>query len=156
MTATAAIDRETVVEVMTDLWTSFLGDETLVEADPSLSPEGREDRVVACVCVDGPWTGVFLVSTTRRAGRDVAAALLAVEEAEITDSDVDDAIGEVANVVGGNLKTLLPPPSSLSLPVVASGPQARVVPSHALEILRVNLDWRGEPLEIGIWESRGM
>jgi chemotaxis protein CheX len=152
MTATAAIDRDTVVDVMADVWTSFLADDSLTEAFEELTPEGVEDRVAASVHVDGPWTGVIVVSTTRRAGRHVAARLLAVEDAEVTDGDMNDAVGEVANVLGGNLKTLLPPPSSMSLPMVARG-DSEVIPAGAVPILHVLLDWRGEPVEIGIWES---
>ena len=152
MTATAAIDRETVVDVMADMWSSFLADESIVEAVEELTPEGVEDQVVASVCVDGPWTGVIVVATTRRAGRDIAASLLAIEHAVVTDRDIDDALGEVANVLGGNLKTLLPPPSSLSLPSVAGG-DSEVVPASARLVLRVALDWRGEPVEVGVWAS---
>jgi chemotaxis protein CheX len=151
---TSAIDRETVLDVMADVWLSFLGDETIGESTSGTTPDGRADRVVATVCVDGPWSGVISFATTRQAGRDVAASLLAVDDDAVTDGDVDDAMGEVANVLGGNLKTLLPPPSSLSLPVVESGPTARMVPAGSTEVLRVSLDWRGEPVEVGVWESQ--
>jgi chemotaxis protein CheX len=36
--------------------------------------------------------------------------------AEIGSQDVFDAWGELVNMVGGNLKALLPPPTTLSLP----------------------------------------
>ena len=153
MTATAAIDRETVVEVMVDVWSSFLGDESIVELFDDEEPAG-DDRIVASVFVDGPWSGAILVGVTQTTGRAIAAALLAVPESDVLDDDVSDAVGEVANVVGGNLKTLLPPPSSLSLPIVASGSQTRVVPAGATSVLRVTLEWVGQPVEVSVWEAR--
>jgi len=37
------------------------------------------------------------------------------------DDDVRDSIGELANMVGGNLKSLMPPGVALSLPSVVEG-----------------------------------
>ncbi len=36
-----------------------------------------------------------------------------------TFEDIQDALGELANMMGGNIKSLLPVPSTLSFPVVA-------------------------------------
>ncbi len=156
MIAAAAIDRETVVEVMSDVWSSFLHDTSIFEAaQPSADDETSPDRIVASVCVDGPWCGAFLVTMRAPAGRQVAAVLLGIDSADVSNPDMYDAMGEVANVVGGNLKTLLPPPSALSLPVVATAAEPRVVPAGAVEILRVHLDWAGTPVEVGIWQSGG-
>jgi chemotaxis protein CheX len=152
MTATAAIDRETVVEVMVDVWASFLGDESIIEAFDEPSTDGLE-RIVASVFVEGPWSGAILVGVSEETGREIAAALLAVPVADVSRADINDALGEVANVVGGNLKTLLPPPSTLSLPIVAAGGQAQVVPAGATPVLRVTLSWAGAPVEVSVWES---
>ena len=50
--------------------------------------------------------------------RRTASAMFGAEEADLTESDVRDAVGELANILGGTLKALLPGPSSLSCPVV--------------------------------------
>jgi chemotaxis protein CheX len=42
--------------------------------------------------------------------------------AELTSTEVADAWGELLNMVGGNLKALLPPPSQVSLPCVRVSP----------------------------------
>ena len=63
--------------------------------------------------------------------------------------DVQDALGEVANVVGGNLKALLPEGSTLSLPVVGyERPTAARPADHEQALL-----WRGGPLLILLWTS---
>jgi chemotaxis protein CheX len=46
--------------------------------------------------------------------------MLGEEPAEIND-DVRDVLGELANIVGGNLKSLFSPGVGLSLPFVAEG-----------------------------------
>lgn len=44
-----------------------------------------------------------------------------MESNELSDSDVADALGEFVNIVGGNIKSALPGPIALSLPLVALG-----------------------------------
>ena len=63
---------------------------------------------------------------------------------------MQDALGEVANVVGGNLKGMLPEGSSLTLPVVeeAAGEHPGV-PDHRQPLL-----WRGAPLVISLWTPK--
>src|SRR3546814_11558410 len=67
---------------------------------------------------------------------------------EITPEDVTDAIGELVNMIGGNVKSLMPEPSILSLPMVAAGHIA--VPSEATEVPRLDLLWHDEPLILRI------
>ena len=43
----------------------------------------------------------------------------------LDDEDIDDALGELANVVGGNVKAVLPGPSALGLPEVGVRPRRR-------------------------------
>ncbi|MCW2532227.1 MAG: hypothetical protein JWP62_1797, partial [Blastococcus sp.] len=85
------------------------------------------------------------------AGRQTAAeltrALLGDASPEILDhEDVADAFGEIANVVGGNVKAALPGPSGLSLPEVGDAPAVR----NPADLCRVDVLWRGEPLSISV------
>ena len=69
----------------------------------------------------------------------------------LDDEDVDDALGELANVVGGNVKAVLPGPSVLGLPEVGAAPE----PGHPADICRVDLLWRGQPLTISVQGAAG-
>ncbi|WP_129339368.1 chemotaxis protein CheX [Cellulomonas endophytica] len=80
---------------------------------------------------------------------ELARALLMMGPQEpIGESDLVDAFGEIANVVGGNIKSLLPVQGSLGLPQVALG-TAPAVDAPVAEELR--LSWRGQPIVISIW-----
>ena len=47
--------------------------------------------------------------------------MMAMDESEpLDDAEVADAVGELVNMVGGNIKSLMPGPSALTLPVVAA------------------------------------
>jgi hypothetical protein len=66
----------------------------------------------------------------------------------VSEDDLVDAFGEVVNVVGGNVKSLLPLQGTLGLPQVATS--APVVPDGVL-VQELLLSWRGRPLVVAVW-----
>ena len=129
----------------------------MVDGDPgSLVPwpdagtgTGR-DAMVAWVDVHGPWLGRASLETTMPAAHELARALLAMEPDEtVPDDDLVDALGELANVVGGNVKALLPEHGTLGLPNVSDRlPDG----APAAAVQRVPLAWRGHPFVVTVWE----
>jgi len=65
---------------------------------------------------------------------------------ELEAEDVDDALGELANVVGGNVKAALPGPSTLGLPQVGEAPGVR----NPEDVCRLEVLWRGQPLVVSV------
>lgn len=147
-TATVA-DTDQIVAVAQEVFAALIddGEVLLTEAEPLGE---LDDVVVAWVDMtraDSP----FGIRTSVRAPREdayaVVRALLRMEpDEEVTEADLVDAFGEIANVVGGNLKSLLPEHAVLSLPTVSSAP------SMGDELIaRVGLAWRGAALTICLW-----
>ena len=60
--------------------------------------------------------------------------------------DVRDALGELANMLGGNIKALLPAPSQISLPAVAIGSDYELSVVGTGEVARVAFTCDGQPL----------
>lgn len=108
------------------------------------------DAVVAWVDVHGPWLGRASLETSTPAAHELARALLSMEADEtVPREDVVDALGELANVVGGNVKALLPEHGTLGLPKVADRlPDGQL----AAAVQRVPLAWRGHPFVVTVWE----
>lgn len=104
--------------------------------------------VVAWVDLHGGWAGRASVTTERATADDLARALLALDADEaVGDEDLRDAFGEVANVVGGNVKSLLPAHGSLGLPEVADHEPEM---AGAVVLTQVALDWRGRALVLTV------
>jgi chemotaxis protein CheX len=134
----ALTDLQTVVD---DVWTSFLGgDEPLVPGAPGDGEVGWS----AAVTVTGAWEGMISVELPASMAEEVCRRMLGVEETQ--DEDVADAVGELVNMIGGNVKSLMPGPSVLSLPVVAAGRVARS--SDTTEVCRLDAWWAGSPLQV--------
>lgn len=145
MTAVAEPSFTDVEMVVEEVWTSFLGtEEPLLLGPPAELSVGWS----AAVTVTGEWQGMVSVELPTETAEEVTRRMLGlVEGLEPTpDEDVADAVGELVNMIGGGVKSLMPGPSALSLPVVAAGRVAR--PSEAVEVCRFDATWAGAPLVV--------
>lgn len=142
-----------VQDVVGQVWTSFLG-----EAEPLLpyplpagSPFEAASAWSAAVTISGGWAGVVTVELAEPVAHKLTTEMLGSEEVE--DGDVADAVGELVNMIGGNIKSLMPGPSVLSLPVVAAGRAAH--PSDAVEVSRLDGIWTGAPVRVTVHTPGG-
>jgi hypothetical protein len=141
---TELIDEATVQSIAADAWTALVGEDEFLLPAPGPLPA---DVLSSWVDVVGPWTGTVVLTTGRRTAAELTRALLGDHAPdEIEDEDIADAFGEIANVVGGNVKATLPGPSALSLPDVGAAPAVR----NPADLCRVDVLWRGEPLSISV------
>ncbi|MBL9089752.1 MAG: chemotaxis protein CheX [Planctomycetaceae bacterium] len=77
--------------------------------------------LAATVQIAGAWTGSVVVKLTPEFATYAAATMFQIDASDVTADDAKDTAGELANIVGGNLKSTLPCPSFLSLPTIVSG-----------------------------------
>jgi len=150
MTDTTSTLAQSVVPMAQDLFTAMVdGEPGLLLPVPALE-EPIPDPLYAWVDIVGPSVSRTMVVTARETADRLARSLLLKDDDEaVTLEDVQDALGEVANVVGGNLKAMLPEGSSLTLPVVErTAPCADRPADHEQALL-----WWGGPLLIQLWTS---
>ncbi len=110
---------ENLVEQVTDAVFSTMLNLGLTRSDQP--PPADHDILIATVHIAGQWTGSVVLALSPQAARLSAAAMLHLPLDEITTIDQHDVASELVNMVGGNLKSLLPGPSFLSLPTVIAG-----------------------------------
>lgn len=84
-------------------------------------PIAGEELRSGSVSIEGCWTGTVVVETELASLRALAQGMF--EEAEVDDEQLDDALAEITNMVGGNIKCLLEEESRLSLPSVPAAPR---------------------------------
>lgn len=75
--------------------------------------------LTAAVFLVGAWQGAVMVECDEPQARLWTSRLMAVEQPDA--SDVADAMGELVNMISGNLKSVLVGGVSLSMPVVVTG-----------------------------------
>lgn len=110
------VDKQTLAEIVGFVWEMFMS-ERIEECDHSADDAG----MTATISIGGPWTATLAVTVSEGLAAQFSGALLGVDPNSLDAADVEDALGELANVVGGNVKGLLDDngASTLSLPVVS-------------------------------------
>ena len=79
--------------------------------------------------------------------------MLGIPPDEVTSHDVGDSLGELTNMVGGNIKSLLPSPSNLSIPSVAEGSDYSIWAPGTDLLAQLTLRCEGEPMLITVRQA---
>jgi chemotaxis protein CheX len=109
------IDEQTLQQVVSDVCTGMLG----LELEPSEHFGCDEsDALSAVIRISGDWDSLVQVLTPRRTAVAIASNMFAMSEEELSEAEIRDAVGEIVNMVGGNLKGIVEGDSALSLPCV--------------------------------------
>jgi chemotaxis protein CheX len=142
---------EEVLGITRDVWESFTG-RAIDVADGQARHDGG-DVTVGCVTVSGAWQGSVLLACPAQLARMAAAAMFDRPAEQLDDREVADALGELTNMIGGNIKSLIPGPSRLSMPAVTAGASPTVKPPRAALVTTVSLACEGLPLTVSVWRE---
>ena len=107
-----------IQQLTSSIWESIL--HLPVEPGPSPLPAGQR-TMSACVHLTGAWRGAVALSCGTDLAQEAAGIMFALDGAGASKCDMQDALGELANMIGGNVKALLPETCHLSLPSVVEG-----------------------------------
>jgi chemotaxis protein CheX len=80
-----------------------------------------QDQLTATIQLAGKWPGVLALECGHKQACAFAARFLSMKKSEIVDEVVRDVLGELANMIGGNLKCVLAGGLRLSMPSVVDG-----------------------------------
>jgi chemotaxis protein CheX len=100
------------------VWAQVLGMDIYPDVD-TREPPGGESWLLGRVEIRGAWEGIVVLACPAGLTRAAAGVLFDTPAQDVTVEQVLDALEELTNILGGNLKALLPGPSALGLPVVA-------------------------------------
>lgn len=106
-------------QFVTDIWSTFLNSKVSPTNEP-FKPTGKDNTLAGCVQITGEWKGAVTLYAPREIGKKVAATIYGLDEAEVDSKQIQDVIGEITNILAGNIKSLFPASCSLSLPSVAT------------------------------------
>ncbi len=115
--------QEQIVNATVEIFTS------MVMMDVSVSPSQEtdygtlEDTITGVIGLAGTHKGVLAVHIPHQVAFAITSNFLGIDIDEINE-DVEDAIGEIANMLGGNIKSILSEKGrdiDLSLPSTVSG-----------------------------------
>lgn len=135
--------KEYILEIAATIWAMMLGLELQLGPDPAES--GREDRTFAASThIRGITNRTVSLLCPDGFARQATAVFFGVREEAVLPNQICDALGELTNMLGGNIDGLLAEHSVLSLPSVAVGMGYAGHSEHSIEILRL-------PMRCGRW-----
>jgi len=152
MSVDVVVNPDDLAEMVEQVWVAYLDPEGVSPLIPT-GDDGQPSEVHSSVSITGSWTGHIVYASSTAAARKAAAAFLAITPDEVSPDDVSDVLGELANIVGGNVKAMLPPGAQLSLPQVILAPQSATRYPSAQRISGLYGVWDGEPVSISMWQS---
>jgi chemotaxis protein CheX len=111
---------EVVTRVVENVFQTMLGMQVQPVALP-WPPKPHGELITASISLTGSWKGAVLVECGQHEAFRFTTQMIGIDLPTEFNDDVRDAIGELANMVGGNLKSALPGGVGLSLPTVVWG-----------------------------------
>jgi chemotaxis protein CheX len=153
MSVEVLVKEADLAEMVEQVWVSYLDPEGL---SPLIAngDDAQHSDVHSSVSITGSWTGHVVYASSTTAAKRAAAAFLAMEPDEVSAEDLSDVLGELANIVGGNVKAMLPAGAQLSLPQVVLAPESATTYPSAERVSGLYGLWDGEPVSISMWQSR--
>ena len=114
-----------IVESTIEIFTGMVMMDIAVAGEPMQKLGSLKQSITGMVGLAGTHKGVLAVHFPKQIALDVTSNFLGMDVSDINE-DVQDVIGEIANMLGGNLKTILSDRGKdiqLSLPSTISGDQ---------------------------------
>ena len=112
------LKEEMVTQANAQFWEQMLSMKLVsipIPAESCLPP----GHFVASVDFSGIWRGSVEVRMALELGKSATAAMLMLPVEELSEADTLDAIKEIANMIAGGIKSALPRPCSMTVPISA-------------------------------------
>ena len=111
---------------------TFQLDATELRRSADLEPQPLMVR--ANIALNGDWKGQVVVYVSPELAKEMAAAMMHSDVAAMGKAESFDAVGEIANMIAGNLRPLLPGARLVSTPKVTDEGLAPVLMQHPVEL----------------------
>jgi chemotaxis protein CheX len=140
---------EDLCQLTENIWMSVLGLAVQRSSDDGVLSR-KEHTLAGCVQITGAWEGAVTLYCSAPLARQAASIMFGINQEEASNEEVQDALAELANITGGNVKTLLPEPCALSLPTVIEGNDYIVRIPGSILASRVAFEHEGHSLLVTV------
>lgn len=110
------------------------------------------ETVSSSVQVTGKWNGAIILSMPSPLVNTLTEVMFSCEPGKASIEDKMDAVGELINMIGGNIKALLPEPSALSVPLLALEGHSLYFPSTKL-VTHCQFECNGKSFALSLYEQ---
>lgn len=134
-----------VAVLVDEIWLTTLGLATHPRPADAAPLAADEATVDGQVRITGGREATVALQVPRALAARVASVMFHLGDVPPTADDMQDAVGELTNMLGGNIKALLPGECHLSLPTVAGGVGFALAVPPAYQVERFTFECEGLP-----------
>lgn len=110
-----SVTADDLAHIAADVWRDVLA------TDIGPGEVADPGELTGCIQIMGAFRGAVILIVPRSVAQGAAAAMFALEPSAVGKDEERDAIGELTNMIGGHVKSMVASPSQLSLPAVVPG-----------------------------------
>ncbi|MFT5322303.1 MAG: chemotaxis protein CheX [Planctomycetaceae bacterium] len=145
-TATHRIGPGEIAGMMRDLFSCMI--EMPFNSEPQASTDVSSRDVQATIRISGDWNAECHVLVSDELAARMASDMFGAPASELSNEEILDALGEVVNVIGGNVKGIVDLDCDLSLPCVG-----RFLGELPASALKLDFDCAGMPITVAMLEN---
>ena len=136
-----------IIEIMSRIWSYSVG--LPIEAlNMDSSQEVTPEQIDCQIDISGVWPGCLHLSVPARLANRIGSKMFQIKtRSKPSESQVEDCLKEITNMLAGNLKTILPEPCTLGFARVL--PQMQGALTEDQELLR--LQFVSEQQSLHVW-----
>lgn len=147
------LSKHQILEICQEIWESLLSMELDISEEAGNPFADSKRTYTGFVNIGGAWQGTVLLEVSDALSHRFGGQMLGIPADEVTQRDVADSLGELTNMVGGNIKSLLPSPSNLSIPSVAEGSDYSISAPGTDLLAQLTLRCEGEPMMVTVRQA---
>lgn len=131
--------RDGIIDSAKEIFSSMIMMEISVDESDNNGSSALQNSISGVIGLAGTHKGVLAIHLPNSVALAITGSFLGMEVTEVNE-DVEDAVGELANMLGGNVKTLLSSSGrdiELSLPSTISGKDYDFQPTKEADRLKI-------------------
>jgi chemotaxis protein CheX len=134
-------------QIAEDTWRIVLGEDLEPRAETIASTD-IDDCIAATAQIAGDWPLALAIYGSAAVARRATTVMFSLDNKPPKMEDVQDAMGELVNIIAGNLKGVLSGSSHLSLPTLIRGNDFKLMFSRHVLLSEVAFNYGGEPVVV--------
>ncbi len=140
---------QALFDICKSIWKSMLK-QNLLWARPEFSNIQDHCYISACIPLYGEEKSVCSLNVAPDLAKSTAARMFDQNEEKITDQEVDDALGELLNMIAADSERLFKGKVKIGLPVVfRTEVQQAIIPSNHVEVV-INVEYERQAMSVAI------
>lgn len=146
------VAKDDLKRVVSDVWLSLFELNTM-------ESESHADRLEKSPCyssyvnITGVFNGGIFVKTTAKNLRSMASGIFDGEPTDIKKREIKDIIGELSNLIGGHVKSLLAEDCNLSLPHVMGAKDQHIIVPEPKVVHSLIVEAKNEPINVVFYKN---